>query len=152
MFDNMIKSGQYLFAKVFNKKQPVDTTIDNSVDSKIESTIESSLEPVKGKDLLEKIYFQPNTIYANESVNCSVKHNVLSEDIMQRIILECNQNTMLQLDKICRYFEIEQNTAIMRGLWMLSVVKEVELSNKKLGIITLDESNVVVDISPINLV
>lgn len=146
MFNNMVKSTQNLFQQLFNKN------IDNNNIAKSKPLVSENIDSKNDTSILEKIYFQPNTIFATENIECSIKCTSDGKDVIQRLIIECNYSTLLQIDKICRYFEIEQNTAIMRGLWMLSLVKEVELSNKKLGVITLDESNIVIDVSPINVV
>jgi predicted component of type VI protein secretion system len=99
----------------------------------------------------ESIMFQTNSIVADVPLECGAKMDK-GDVISERIVFECDNLTKTQIDKICRFFEIDKMTAIKRGLWMLHVIKEAEVHNKKIGIISLDTSNVVLDIKPINIV
>ena len=53
------------------------------------------------------------------------------------------------LQNLSQFFEISQSEALIRGLWLLAIARDVEIANKKIGIITIDNNNVVNDVVPI---
>jgi len=111
-------------------------------------------EPTK-----DKIIFQRNSISTKSSVECSTNAlaQVNSKIVdhtpgMNNIIVECDMQSIGHLQSLCQFFEISQNEAIARGIWLLSIAKDVELNNKKIGVIAVDPSGLVTDIIPINIV
>lgn len=113
--------------------------------SKVEKTQSSDIQSV------DKIFFQPNTIGIHEYIEC-VSNKSAEQSVKHRISVDCTQYTLLQIEKLTRYYEVNQSNLILRGLWFMNLIREVEINNKKIGIITIDESHVVTDIVPINIV
>lgn len=164
MLNNIINTTKILINRIIDDRdtnKKINSTNENKINSLQEVASlkesnkvnkDSSSENHKNKNTVDKIYFQPNIIVASENIDCGITKKSIESELTEKIIIECSKKTLWQLDKICRYFEIEQSSAIMRGLWMLNVVQECEIANKKIGVITLDNNNVVVDVSPINIV
>lgn len=100
---------------------------------------------------VDKIFFQPNALGVNEYIEC-VNNKSAEHSVKHRISVDCTQYTLLQIEKLTRYYEVNQSNLILRGLWFMNLIREVEISNKKIGIITVDESHVVTDVVPINIV
>lgn len=100
---------------------------------------------------VDKIYFQPNTIAVNEYIECS-NNKSIDQQVKHRVVFDFTQFTIWQIDKLSRYFEVSQTNLLLRGIWFLNIIKEAELTNKKIAIVTIDESNIVTDITPINIV
>jgi len=109
----------------------------------------------------DSILFQPNVLHlknpieppssknpsiANESININEKEHI------HKLTLECNEAAVLHLQSLCRFFEINQFEAIARGIWLLSIARDIEIGEKKIGIITTDENGLVTNITPINIV
>lgn len=140
MFNILWKSTIDIIDTLINKKQKV-VTENHSSNIKIEN---KDTEP-------ESIMFESNSIVADVPLECGAKQDK-NANVSEKIIFECDNLTKTQIDKICRFFEIDKSTAIKRGLWMLNVIKEAEVHNKKIGIISLDNANIVVDVKPINIV
>lgn len=115
--------------------------------------------PVITKD---KLLFQPNTMLANSPLECPIrsKNQQASTEIPIdapkienfKITLECNETAINHLNNLCRFFEVNQPDALARGVWLLTIARDVEVNNKKLGIITTDQNGLIVDVMPINIV
>jgi Zn-dependent metalloprotease len=123
-----------------------------------EENVETSI-PVITKD---KLLFQPNTMQANSPLECPIrsKNQQASTEISIdapkienfKITIECNETAINHLNNLCRFFEVNQPDALARGVWLLTIARDVEVNNKKLGIITTDQNGLIVDVMPINIV
>lgn len=123
-----------------------------------EENVETNI-PVITKD---KLLFQPNTMQANSPLECPIrsKNQQASTEIPIdapkienfKITLECNETAINHLNNLCRFFEVNQPDALARGVWLLTIARDVEVNNKKLGIITTDQNGLIVDVMPINIV
>ena len=158
-----------IFVAIFRKfrsKKIIKNSITNpqneqevSIDIKTDEENEKTNIPVIAKD---KILFQPNTLQLNNPLECSIlsKNQQTSTEIPIdatkvenfKITLECNQAAINHLNNLCRFFEVSQTDALVRGVWLLTVARDVEINNKKLGIITTDPNGIIVDVMPINIV
>jgi hypothetical protein len=145
----MIQTTKDLFVKIIAniRNQKLNHSIDNTVNSS-NSERSKNVNP----NQVDKIYFQNNSLTASQSIDCGSKKTNSNDQINQKLNIDCSQNTIWQIEKLSRYFEINENVVVSRGLWMLNVVRECEISNRKIAIVTLDKNNVVVDIAPINIV
>lgn len=124
------------------------------------------VKAVEEKESITKVIFQPNTLsientieYPTSNKNSQPIENMIEKGAneppslsKQTLRLECSNETVAHLDNLCRYFEISEAEAIARGLWLLTIVRDVEISDKKIGVITIDQNNLVTDLAPINLV
>lgn len=111
-------------------------------------------EPLESEEVLtgiekDKLIFQPNTLQSSTAIE-NPKINNENKNI--KIILECNEAAVRHLENLCRFFEITQAEALVTGIWLLTVTKDVEVSGKKLGIITTEQNGIVTEITPINIV
>jgi len=108
----------------------------------------------------DKIIFQPNTIISGVSFDFPSNNNnnlfklsanttSTTKDI---ITIECDNRATSQLQGICRFFEINEFDALSKGIWLLSLIRDTEVNNKKLGIISLDKNGLITEVSPINVV
>lgn len=154
-----------LFGKFRSKKITESPAISLQNEQAITITIETDKEntetniPVITKD---KLLFQPNTMQANSPLECPIrsKNQQASTEIPIdapkienfKITLECNETAINHLNNLCRFFEVNQPDALARGVWLLTIARDVEVNNKKLGIITTDQNGLIVDIMPINIV
>lgn len=124
--------------------------------------IEKNVDSVKIeiKQEVNKILFQPNTILSKETLEFPLnKENNKKEDpkeektpFAHKIVIECNESALSHLQNLCRFFEIEQLEAISRGIWLLTIARDAELNNKKIGLISLDNNGMIIDVMPMNLV
>jgi hypothetical protein len=129
----------------------------NSITQYVDET-ETEALPVPKKD---KVLFQANTVNASGPIECP---NQCSTKVNQKpaennvktgtfkITLEYNEAALDHIERLCRFFEISQTDALARGVWLLSIARDVELNNKKLGVITTDNNGLVTDVTPINIV
>lgn len=110
------------------------------------------------KKAKKKILFQPNTIMPGPPLECPAKTSVNKEtkecldNNTFKVILECNQESLAHLEKLERFFEISQPDVIAKGVWLMTLVRDLELEDKKLGIITTNHQGVITNITPIDLV
>lgn len=133
-------------------EQAITISIENN------ENIQTSI-PVITKD---KLLFQPNTVQASNPLECSIRsrNQQASTEIPIgvpntsgfKITLECNETAINHLNNLCRFFEVNQTDALARGVWLLTIARDVEVNNKKLGIITTDQNGLIVDVMPINIV
>jgi hypothetical protein len=150
----------------FRSKKTVKTpTVDSQNEQAITITVKTDEEnaeaniPVITK---EKLLFQPNTVQSNNPLECPIssKNQQTSTEIPIdapkienfKITLECNETAINHLNNLCRFFEVTQPDALARGVWLLTIARDVEVNNKKLGIITTDQNGLIVDVMPINIV
>lgn len=117
------------------------------------------IQPVNSTNVVtqkDKILFQPNTILTQNYIEFpSLKKETeipVNEESVHKLTLECNKSAIIHLNGLCRFFEINQFDAIARGIWILSIIRDIEINNKKLGIISIDQNGFVTDITPINMV
>ena len=136
-----------LFKKAFGIKDKTETELAVIVkDEKI--------------DEKNKILFQPNTLAESNPIECPIQTQpLLTKQLpveikpgVYSITLECNYAAISHLESLCRFFEVSQTDALSRGVWLLSLTRDIEMNNKKLGVITTDNNGVVVDVAPIDLV
>jgi hypothetical protein len=133
--------------RISNKKRV------NKVENKPEIAI--TIENDTKKD---KLLFQPNTIQSNDPLEYPLRSknqqasNNTAKVVNFNITLECNELAINHLDNLCRFFEVSQTDALARGVWLLTIARDVELNNKKLGIITTDSNGLIVDVMPIDIV
>lgn len=154
-----------LLGKIRSKKTVEQTVVNPQNEQALTITIKSDEEsvetniPVITKD---KLLFQPNTMQANSPLECPIrsKNQQASTEIPIdapkienfKITLECNETAINHLNNLCRFFEVNQPDALARGVWLLTIARDVEVNNKKLGIITTDQNGLIVDVMPINIV
>jgi len=68
------------------------------------------------------------------------------------ISLFCKSSEVRHLDSLTLYYESDYSGIISRGLWLLSTLRNTEISSKKLAIIEIDEeSGQVLQITPISV-
>ncbi len=123
----------------------------------------------------DKIIFQANSKQVEREVECK-KDEILdvsvtvvikntegdssippNECVFQKfdqdcILIKCDKKSLEHLDSLCKYFEIPQNEAFSRGVWFLSLIRDIEIRNKKIGVIATDQNGIVTEIVPINIV
>jgi hypothetical protein len=121
-------------SKIFQKMKPSFIT-SNSIDN-------------SQKNTMEKITFQPNVSYSRNPLEFNT-NNVVGE---QEIKLNCSQEIKKHLEKVAKFFEISEEDALIRGLWLLTIVRDVEIDNKKIVIANTDSYGLVLDVIPINIV
>lgn len=152
-----------IFGKFRSKKATETPALSTEQAQAITIAIKNNEEnvdiPVITKD---KLLFQPNTIQANSPLECPIrsKNQQASTEIPIdapkienfKITLECNETAINHLNNLCRFFEVTQPDALARGVWLLTIARDVEVNNKKLGIITTDQNGLIVDVMPINIV
>mgnify|MGYP006372743345 CR=1 FL=1 len=93
------------------------------------------------------ILFQPNTLSIKNNKEAPLDMKTIGYPC--KIVIECNKTTENLLQNLSQFFEISQSEALTRGLWLLAIARDVEIANKKIGIITIDNNNVVNDVVPI---
>lgn len=98
------------------------------------------------------ILFQPNTLSVKNNKESLLNTKNIEKENMHRIVIECNKTTENLLQNLCQFFEINQSEALIRGLWLLTIARDVEMANKKIGIITIDNNNIINDVVPIVIV
>lgn len=90
------------------------------------------------------------SIFFNKSSVPDLKFNLNKKDI--DIILSCKGNQVYQLDSLTRYYEVNYQELLSRGIWLLSIMRDAEIDNKKIAIVSIDEeSGKVMSFSPISL-
>lgn len=71
---------------------------------------------------------------------------------MYQLIFTCNQKDIDHLDSLSRYYESRYEGIIGRGIWLLTLMRNCEIEDKRLAIVEIDEeSGRVVTVSPITL-
>jgi len=120
----------------------------------------------------DKVMFQPNTLHARNPIEHphrkylpssqtqtpptnSEDQKLLPPPLPEKfhsITIECNEQSIQHLQNLCRFFELSQPEAIARGLWLLTLARDIELANKKIGIIGVDKNGLVTEVLPINIV
>jgi hypothetical protein len=53
---------------------------------------------------------------------------------------------------LCRYYEIGEVDLFARGIWLLALVRDMEVREKKIGVLTLNDQGLVTEVAPINVV
>lgn len=137
-----------MIQKLFAKQQ--QQTIENNACTNQEKNI-SCINNSKDLAKPDSIIFQPNSIVTDFPIECA---NIAKTDNnkIDTICMQCEADLKLQIEKLSRFYEIDTENALKRGLWLLAIVREAEISNKKIGVITVDNSNIVTNITPINVV
>lgn len=171
MIKKIFKSTYILFLRLLNINSTNNTNKNNNVykndiEEKLNEAISVKIEDQKIEEIpvvsREKLLFQPNTIQSGNPMECPINtknqpieipindSNSLKNNV--RITLECNEAAIHHINNLCRFFEVSQTDALARGVWLLTVARDVEVNNKKLGVITTDKNGLVIDIMPINIV
>jgi len=162
MITNFVSSTLSLVKAIFLKNQPSQK--DQPI-QEVQLPEEKLIEPVSIAEIAQelphkdKVMFQPNTLIAtnshdfpnNERTNLGPQPP--SQPQQKHVItIECDSDAVRHIQNLCRFFEINELDALAKGLWLLTVARDVEINNKKLGVISVDKNGLIVEVSPINIV
>ena len=149
MITLFLKSTLSIVSSIFPKKKSAKEALEKV-------SVSEAKEKSQSKD---KIMFQPNILITNNCLDFPAnQNNNLDEQSTeqpnhkQTINISVDNNTVNHIQSLCRFFVINELDALSRGIWLLSLARDIEINNKKLGVISIDKSGLVVDISPINIV
>jgi len=150
MINSFLKSTFSIVSAILPKKKVVKEEI-------LEPTPVAEIkEELPTKD---KIMFQPNTLSTNSSLDFPANQsNNLEQPINEQsppkqvISISVDNNTINHIHGLCRFFEINEFDVLAKGIWLLTLVRDIEVNNKKLGVISVDKNGLVVDVSPVNIV
>jgi hypothetical protein len=119
-----------------------------------ENAKESETKPITDIEKKDKIIFQSNSKQIEREVECK-KDEIIDVSILIKttedtssipsqdcILIKCDKKSLEHLDSLCKYFEIPQNEAFSRGVWFLSLVRDIEMRNKKIGVIATDQNGI----------
>jgi len=111
------------------------------------------IKPAEDKNFAQKdkIIFQPNVVSTKSSIDFYSKKDKEEQKIIS-INIELNEVNLSVVDNLCRFFEIDRTEAIKRGLWLLSIARDLEINNQKLGVVCVDDNGLVIDLIPINII
>jgi hypothetical protein len=157
MLSVIFRSTLRIFSSIFGSFFPKKITKENT--PRMSKAIQIANSPKSIETFKDKVLFQPNTLHSSESIECPVQPpknegNPQEEtsSIHNRISLECNEAIINHIEGLCRFFEVSKTDALARGVWLLSIARDVEMADKKLGVITTDKNGMVIDVAPINIV
>lgn len=149
MIKSFLKSTFSIVSATLPKKKVVKEEI-------LEPTPVAEIKELPTKD---KIMFQPNTLATNSSVDFPANQsNNLEQPVNEQsppkqvISISVDNNTINHIHGLCRFFEINEFDVLAKGIWLLTLVRDIEVNNKKLGVISVDKNGLVVDVSPVNIV
>ena len=75
----------------------------------------------------------------------------INTDDRTTIILICKQEETLQLNSLTRYYEVNYEQLMSRGVWLLTLMRDSEIKEKKLAVIDIDSSGEIVSVFPITM-
>lgn len=158
----------FFFGVSRNKKKPQAKNNQHSTNPESDSIVPAEAQNIEVRK--DKIMFQPNMLHARNPLEYPPSKASLITDptaiplnsppqlppghtpTKHTITLECSETTIMHLQSLCRYFELSQPEAIARGVWLLTIARDIEIANKKLGVLTTDHNGLVVDVVPVNIV
>lgn len=151
MITLFLKSTLSIVSAILPKKKAVKEEI-------LEPTSVSEIkEELPAKD---KIMFQPNTLATNGSLDfpANQSNNLEQQPTSEQpapkqiISISVDNSTINHIQGLCRFFEINEFDVLAKGIWLLTLVRDIEVNNKKLGVISVDKNGLVIDVSPVNIV
>lgn len=153
--DFLSKLNTKLYSNPFAKTKP---TSNDLINQEINQEVINNVKK-------DKLFFQRNNVKASDPLTCSssdlistspeipINDSVVTiKNKTQKVTFECDERSIEHLNNLCRFFELSQTDAINRGVWLLTLARDVELLNKKIGIIAADNNGVIVEIIPLNIV
>lgn len=155
MITNFIKSTIDIFNFFFKHIPP------NGISVEIKEVNTGPIQPITDSQIVvqkDKVLFQPNILTVKNSLEFPLNKNTAINSQAEipinehKLTIECNEAATMHLNGLCRFFEINQFEAIARGVWLLSVARDIEINNKKLGIISVDQNGFIIDVTPLNIV